>query len=107
MARKLANTLERNARVFQEVIPHVLKHAPDAVLLVATNPVDIITTLVTRISGLPPARVIGSGTILDTARFRTLLGERDYRRLAAVEAYSPVNTRAWDLVGATATLSAA
>ena len=67
--------LERNARVFQEVIPHVLKHAPDAVLLVATNPVDIITTLVTRISGLPPARVIGSGTILDTARFRTLLGE--------------------------------
>lgn len=67
--------LERNARVFSEVIPRVLKHAPDAVLLVATNPVDIITMMVTRISGLPPARVIGSGTILDTARFRTLLGE--------------------------------
>jgi len=42
-----------------------------------------------------------------TEPFRALLGERDYRRLAAVEAYSPVNTRAWDLVGATATLSAA
>lgn len=67
--------LERNARVFGAVIPRVLEHAPDAVLLVATNPVDIIAMLVTRISGLPPARVIGSGTILDTARFRTLLGE--------------------------------
>jgi L-lactate dehydrogenase len=43
--------------------------------VVATNPVDIITMMVTRISGLTPARVIGSGTILDTARFRALLGE--------------------------------
>jgi L-lactate dehydrogenase len=67
--------LARNAKVFGEVIPRVLEHAPNAVLLVATNPVDIITMMVTKISGLPPARVIGSGTILDTARFRTLLGE--------------------------------
>jgi L-lactate dehydrogenase len=67
--------LERNATVFGEVIPRVLEYAPDAVLVVATNPVDIITMIVTRISGLPPGRVIGSGTILDTARFRTLLGE--------------------------------
>jgi L-lactate dehydrogenase len=43
--------------------------------LAYTNPVDIMTMMVGRISGLPPARVIGSGTILDTARFRTLLGE--------------------------------
>lgn len=67
--------LECNAKVFKEVIPRVLEHAPEAVLLVATNPVDIITMIVTRISRLPPARVIGSGTILDTARFRTLLGD--------------------------------
>jgi L-lactate dehydrogenase len=67
--------LERNARVFEQVIPQVLAHAPEAVLLVATNPVDVITMMVTRISGLSPARVIGSGTILDTARFRALLGE--------------------------------
>lgn len=67
--------LERNARIFGEVVPRVLEHAPEAVLLVATNPVDIITMMVTRISGLSPARVIGSGTILDTARFRALLGE--------------------------------
>lgn len=67
--------LERNAKVFEQVIPSVLKAAPTAILLVASNPVDIITRMVTHMSGLPPARVIGSGTILDTARFRTLLSE--------------------------------
>jgi len=67
--------LERNAKVFEQVIPQVLKAAPSAILLVASNPVDIITRMVTHISGLSPARVIGSGTILDTARFRTLLSE--------------------------------
>jgi len=67
--------LGRNARVFQEVIPQVLTHAPEALLLVASNPVDVITEMVTSISGLPVCRVFGSGTILDTARFRTLLGD--------------------------------
>ena len=67
--------LERNAKVFEQVIPQVLKAAPSAILLVASNPVDIITRIVTQISGLPATRVIGSGTILDTARFRTLLSE--------------------------------
>jgi L-lactate dehydrogenase len=67
--------LERNARIFRQVVPEVLSHAPEALLLVAANPVDVITEMVTRISGLPPSRVFGSGTILDTARFRTLLGD--------------------------------
>lgn len=67
--------LEKNVSIFQEVVPRVLSHAPDSVLLVATNPVDILTQMTTRISGLAPQRVIGSGTVLDTARFRTLLGE--------------------------------
>ncbi len=53
----------------------MLQHAPEALLLVAANPVDLITQVVTAISGLAPARVIGTGTILDTARFRALLGE--------------------------------
>lgn len=65
--------LDRNAQVFGQIIPQVLAAAPDAVLLVATNPVDIMTLIATRISGLPPGRVIGSGTVLDTARFRSLL----------------------------------
>lgn len=67
--------LERNFRVFESVVPEVLRHTPDAVLLVASNPVDVMAESVARISALPPARVIGSGTILDTARFRSLLGE--------------------------------
>ncbi|MEO0424454.1 MAG: L-lactate dehydrogenase [Pseudomonadota bacterium] len=66
--------LERNTAVFAEVIPQVLNAAPDALLLIATNPVDVMTMVATELSGLPPARVMGSGTILDTARFRALLG---------------------------------
>ncbi len=66
--------LERNAEVFGDIVPKVLATAPDAILVIATNPVDIMTQIATRISGLPPGRVIGSGTILDTARFRALLG---------------------------------
>jgi L-lactate dehydrogenase len=67
--------LGRNVAVFQSVTPQVLKNAPDAILLVASNPVDVITHIVARISGLPAHRVIGSGTILDTARFRALLAD--------------------------------
>jgi L-lactate dehydrogenase len=67
--------LERNVSVFQNVVPRVLEYAPDSILLIVSNPVDIMTQVVTKISALPPERVIGSGTILDTARFRTLLAE--------------------------------
>ena len=67
--------LERNVKIFQQVVPQVLESAPEAVVLIASNPVDAMTDVVARFSGLPSGRVIGSGTILDTARFRTLLGE--------------------------------
>jgi L-lactate dehydrogenase len=66
--------LERNAAVFRDVVAAVLRVAPEAILLIASNPVDIMTQIATRLSGLPPQRVIGSGTILDTARFRSLVG---------------------------------
>lgn len=69
--------LGRNAAIFRQIIPEVLKNAPDAVLLVATNPVDVMTHLTARYAaefGVPSHRVIGSGTTLDTARFRALLG---------------------------------
>jgi L-lactate dehydrogenase len=68
--------LERNAAIFKSVIPAVLEYAPEAVLLVATNPVDIMTHLTARFAadhGVPASRVLGSGTTLDTARFRALL----------------------------------
>lgn len=69
--------LSRNAAIFKSIVPQVLRYAPEAVLVVATNPVDVMTHLTARFAaelGVPPARVFGSGTTLDTARFRALLG---------------------------------
>jgi L-lactate dehydrogenase len=69
--------LSRNADVFRKIIPQVLKYAPEAILLIATNPVDIMTHLAAQYAaehGVPSSRVIGTGTTLDTARFRTLIG---------------------------------
>ncbi len=69
--------LQRNAAVFAKVIPQIVASAPQAVLVVVSNPVDIMTHLAAHFAGLagvPSSRVIGSGTMLDTARFRSLLG---------------------------------
>ena len=69
--------LERNAQVFKQVIPNILQHAAEAVLLIATNPVDVMTHIAARYAsefGVPSRRVIGSGTTLDTARLRSLIG---------------------------------
>lgn len=66
---------QTNTAIFREIVPEVVRHNADGLLLVATNPVDVLTDAVVRLSGLPPERVIGSGTILDTARFRALLGD--------------------------------
>ncbi|MFK7804517.1 MAG: L-lactate dehydrogenase [Anaerolineae bacterium] len=70
--------LERNMGVFEQVIPQIFTHAPDAILVVATNPVDIMTHVSAHIAagmGIPSHRIIGSGTTLDTARFRILLSQ--------------------------------
>ncbi|HQR42872.1 MAG TPA: L-lactate dehydrogenase [Gemmatales bacterium] len=69
--------LQRNASVFEDVVPQVIRIAPEAVLVVATNPVDVMTHRTARIAarhGIPSNRVVGSGTTLDTARFRSLVG---------------------------------
>ena len=79
--------LGRNAEVFRTVVGQVLPVAPDAILLVASNPVDIMGQITARIAGLAPGRVIGSGTILDTARFRWLLGRHLGIAPGSVHAY--------------------
>jgi len=69
--------LQRNAEVLAEVVPRIVEQAPDCVLLVVSNPVDIMTHLACRVArraGVPATRVIGSGTMLDTARLRALVG---------------------------------
>jgi len=68
--------LSRNAEIFAALVPAVLAAAPATIFLVATNPLDIMTQIVTVLAarhGVRPQRIIGSGTILDSARFRTLL----------------------------------
>ena len=70
--------LHRNAAIFRELVPNVLQHAPEAILVIATNPVDVMTHLTVQVAsglGLPQQRVFGTGTTLDTARFRSLLGD--------------------------------
>lgn len=67
--------VKRNVQVFQSIVPQVVRYAPDAILLVVTNPVDILTYETLKISGLDPSRVIGSGTVLDTSRLRAMLSK--------------------------------
>lgn len=66
----------RNVAIFKQLIPDIVKYCPNATLLIVSNPVDIMTYVTLKLSGFPAARVIGSGTVLDSARFRTLLGQK-------------------------------
>ncbi len=67
--------LARNVEVLGEVVAGIARHCPETIILMASNPVDILAYAAWRLSGFPAARVIGSGTILDTARLRFLLSE--------------------------------
>jgi L-lactate dehydrogenase len=79
--------LQRNAAVFRDIVPQVVSANPQGIIVIATNPVDILTQISAAIAGLPTGRVIGSGTILDTARFRYLLGEHYRVDPRSVHAY--------------------
>lgn len=68
--------LAKNARIFKAIIPEITKVNRECILLVISNPVDVLTTLALRLSGFPPQRVIGSGTVLDTARLKWILGNQ-------------------------------
>lgn len=67
--------VQTNVDIFKDIISNIIKYTKDAIILVVTNPVDILTYLTLQISGLPANRVIGSGTALDTSRFRYLISE--------------------------------
>lgn len=62
-----------NVAIYRAMIPEIVRHAPDAILLVVTNPVDILAYAAYKISGKPAGQVMSSGTVLDSARFRFLL----------------------------------
>ncbi|MBN3311749.1 LDHBA dehydrogenase, partial [Atractosteus spatula] len=70
------NLVQRNVNIFKHIIPQIVKYSPNCILIVVSNPVDILTYVTWKLSGLPQHRVIGSGCNLDSARFRYLMAEK-------------------------------
>ncbi len=68
--------LKRNADVFRSIVPQITKHNKDAFLLVVSNPVDVLSYVAYKLSGFPSNRVFGSGTVLDSARLKYIIGNR-------------------------------
>jgi L-lactate dehydrogenase len=77
----------KNSKIFKEIIPKIIKYNKDCILLVVTNPLDVLTYLTLKYSKFPKHKVIGTGTILDTARFRYLLGNYFQVSPKSVHAY--------------------
>ena len=67
--------IEKNYKIFSSFVPKLAELNPNAIFLVVANPVDVLTEITYKLSGLPANRVIGSGTVLDTARLKSLLGK--------------------------------
>ena len=67
--------VDKNYKIFKSFVPTIAKLSPNAILLVVSNPVDILAYMTYKLSGFPKERVIGSGTVLDTTRLRSLLGK--------------------------------
>ena len=78
---------EANAQISKKILPEVVRVAPDAILLLVTNPVDVVTELALKVTGLPWQRVIGSGTVLDSSRFRFLVAKHCNVAVQNVHAY--------------------
>ncbi|MCR4426698.1 MAG: L-lactate dehydrogenase [Firmicutes bacterium] len=79
--------VRRNVDIFRSIIPEIVKASPEAILLVVTNPVDIMTYATMKLSGLPEEHIVGSGTLLDSSRFRHLLSRHCHIAPGNVHAY--------------------
>ena len=79
--------VQRNLEIFKGLIPQIVQYCSQAIVLIVTNPVDIMTYVSLKLSGLPTSSVIGSGTVLDTARFRYLLAENFQLDSRSLHAY--------------------
>lgn len=71
-----SDLLDANVKIVSSIVPQAVAHAPGAILLVVTNPLDIMTHLAWKLSGFPPARVVGMAGVLDAARFRYFIAQR-------------------------------
>ncbi|KAK8477960.1 hypothetical protein V6N13_096111 [Hibiscus sabdariffa] len=81
------NLLQRNVALFSKIIPPLAKYSPDSILLIVSNPVDVLTYVSWKLSGFPPNRIIGSGTNLDSSRFRFLIADHLDVNAQDVQAY--------------------
>uniref|UniRef100_A0A8C7YSK0 L-lactate dehydrogenase n=1 Tax=Oryzias sinensis TaxID=183150 RepID=A0A8C7YSK0_9TELE len=70
------NLVQRNVNIFKHIVPQIVRYSPDCTIIVVSNPVDVLTYVTWKLSGLPKHRVIGSGTNLDSARFRFLMADK-------------------------------
>ena len=67
--------INKNVAIFKDIVPAIAKYAKEAIILVVTNPMDILTYVTLKLSGFPSNRVIGSGTVLDTARLKYMISD--------------------------------
>ncbi|XP_043702482.1 L-lactate dehydrogenase B-like [Telopea speciosissima] len=81
------NLLQRNVTLFSNIIPPLAKYSPDSILMIVSNPVDVLTYVAWKLSGFPSNRVIGSGTNLDSSRFRSLIADHLDVNAQDVQAY--------------------
>lgn len=81
------NLLQRNVALFRKIVPPAAEASPESILLIVSNPVDVLTYVAWKLSGFPASRVIGSGTNLDSSRFRFLLAEHLEVNAQDVQAY--------------------
>ncbi|XP_059318767.1 L-lactate dehydrogenase B-like [Lycium barbarum] len=81
------NLLQRNVALFKSIVPPLVKYSPETTLLIVSNPVDVLTYVAWKLSGFPANRVIGSGTNLDSSRFRFLIADHLDVNAQDVQAY--------------------
>ncbi|VDD77548.1 unnamed protein product [Mesocestoides corti] len=81
------NLVQRNVDIFKNLIPALVEQSPNSILVVVSNPVDVMTYVTWKLSGFPKNRVLGSGTMLDTARFRHILGRKLNVNSSSVHGY--------------------
>jgi L-lactate dehydrogenase len=81
------NLADANTAICRQIVPRLVEIAPNAIFLLVTNPVDVITYITLKLSGMPHSRVLGSGTVLDSSRFRYLIAKRCNVAVQNVHAY--------------------
>lgn len=79
--------IDKNRKIFKQIIPAIAKAAPQSILLIVTNPVDVLTYEALQLSGFPESRVFGTGTMLDSARFQFHIGEKLCLSPKSIDAY--------------------